>query len=286
MIKTIKLKGLDNKEVKVPAAENRDYPTHLLKPHFLLAIIGNRGSGKTSALYNLIKFYDQTRTFDKVVFFCPTFQNDSKYQLFKQGAYELHVLGEYSDEAFQKVWDEIKRDLDEWKEYQRKMALWEKLLKVKNLDELKPDELLELDAMGYEEPASKYGREPFTLLVFDDCHGNEQLYRSNAKGLINRFIVTHRHYRCSCIFVSQVYHNGISRQIRNNLSSLMLFKNKNDQMRKQIADEFSGIVKPDTFVEMWDRSTAEPHEFFMIDFDTRDKTHRFRKSFNELLVAD
>jgi hypothetical protein len=46
----------------------------------------------------------------------------------------------------------------------------------------------------------------------------------------------------------------------------------------------SSFVGPLDFVSMWDFACQEPHGFFMIDYDAKLPTWRFRKNFDCLLV--
>lgn len=286
MIHVHQLPHLDNKDLKLTQAKPRQIPEGMPRLHFLMGIIGSRGAGKTTALINMIKMYDHTKSFDKIYFFSPTFHNDPKYKLLETDKhnYKLEVFGNYSDDVFKDVLQEIRDDIDEYKQYERKLKLYQKFMKVKSIDSLTPEELLDLELDDFEEPTTefKHGM-PTSLIVLDDLVGNTDLYKANAKGVFNNFVILHRHLLTSVIFLCQVYQNGIPRQIRNNLSCLLLFRNKNDAMKKQIAEEASSFVTVDHFLQMWDYSCVEPWDFFMIDFDTKDKQYRFRKNFNELV---
>lgn len=62
----------------------------------------------------------------------------------------------------------------------------------------------------------------------------------------------------------------------------MLFKNKSEQMRKEIAEELSSHVTPDEFCALWEHATAEDHAFLLIDYDGS-KDMMFRKNFDTVL---
>lgn len=289
--KVKKLHGLENKDLKVKQAEPRAVPPDMPRLHFLAAIIGSRGSGKTNAFINLVKMYADTNSFDKVLLFCPTFHNDPKYQLLEPNehdpdSYRFRVETSYSDMALKEFLDEQRRDINEYKQYLRKKELLEKFYKWrKPIASFPAEELMELAACNFELPETewKHGM-PTALIIFDDLAGNKELYRADSKGAANNFFILHRHLLCSVIFLCQTYKNGVPRQIRNNLSLLMLFSNKSKEMKKEIAAEMSAWVSEEEFTDLWDFCTSESYGFLMVDWDTKDPTRRFRKNFDTLIV--
>jgi hypothetical protein len=283
------LNGLENKHLKVTQSQPREVPEGMPKLSFLMNVVGSRGSGKTNAVINLVKMYDKCHSFDKLYLFSPTYHNEPKNKLYHEGSYKMKVYTTYSDDIFREVLEEIKTDIDEYKEYLRKKKLYEKFLKIKRIEELTPEEIIELDIDNWEEPTTewKHGM-PTSLLIFDDLVGNKDLYRADGKGIFYNFVILHRHLLTSVIFLSQVVKNGVPRQIRNNLSSLILFSNKSESIKKELAEEFSSFCKPEKFIEMWDFACQEPHEFFMIDMDAsgKNKKYRFRRNFDTLILED
>lgn len=289
MMKTVKLKNLDNAPIKVPT-DDRPCPPHLPQPHFLCGVIGSRGSGKTTMLVNWIKKYDESGCFDKLYFFSPTIKADPKVALLYEGkhSYEPHVYDDFNNRIFQEVLAEIDADIDEYRQYEDHNRVWKKYVRVGgDPDRLSIEDLVQLELMGFEPPPpTKFGRKPYSLLVFDDLAGNKDLYRADAKGLFNKFVIAHRHRYCSLILLQQLHANGIPRQIRNNLSCMVLFRNKNENVQKAIAQEYGGFVDQDTFMRMWDFACQQPFEFFMVDSDAKIPSHRFRKNFDTLLLVE
>jgi hypothetical protein len=84
------------------------------------------------------------------------------------------------------------------------------------------------------------------------------------------------------LFISQVFHGGVPRGLRSNLSFLILFPNKNRGMAKEIASEFSAYISIEKFQEMWDQATKEPYGFLLCDFDARQ--YKFRSGWNKAFV--
>ena len=285
-MKTLKLHGLDNKDLKVTQAKPRIVPDGMPRLSFLGSIVGSRNSGKTNAFINLIKLYDQTKSFDKIYLFSPTYHNDPKYHLLDNddAHYSLRVFDTYTDEIMKEVLGEIKADIEEYKSYEQQLKIYKKFLKVRNIDRLTAEELFELNLMDFEEPQTPFKQGmPTSLIIYDDLVGNRDLYRADSKGMLNSFIILHRHLLTSVLFVSQIWANAVPRQIRNNLSLLILFRNKNTKMKEEIGVEMSSVIDVESFVKLWDFATEQDYSFFMIDFDAKDKRYRFRKNFNELI---
>jgi hypothetical protein len=263
---------------------HREPPDGLPGKPFLGVVYGSRGSGKTNAVLNLVFHYDKAKFFDKIYFFSPTFKNDPKYQLLEErkAHYELHVFPTYTNEIFADVVKEIREDMEEYKKDLRLLKTWEKFQRAKSLTQLTEDEILDLYELDFQKPVPRFERPPTSLLVFDDLVGNKDLYRSDSKGTINSFVILHRHLLTSVLFVCQIWKNAVPRQIRNNLSLFMLFGNKSEAIKKEVAEEVSSYVKPEEFMALWDKACEPPHSFFKIDLDGK-KEERFTRNFGEAI---
>lgn len=268
----------------------RASPENLPRLHFLAAIVGSRGSGKTTVLVRMLKAYFRAHSFDKLVLFCPTLRADPKYEALIKSAQRHRLKVEthesFDEQLFRSVTEKIDADIDEYKAESAYRELYERC--VVRRGECSAEELALLEERDYEPPPKpkwKYGL-PTTILIFDDLIGNRDLYRSDAKGEVASFAIRHRHHHTSMIFLTQTYHNGVPRQLRSNLSLLVLFANKNEALRKQIAAEFSSFVPWQKFLEMWDSACRDdPHAFFMCDFDAREPQLRFRRNFDEIFLS-
>jgi len=71
-----KLPKLPNADLKVVQAQPRKHPENLPKLHFLAYFCASRGSGKTTAIVNFIKKYDKSRSFDHIIIYSPTANNE------------------------------------------------------------------------------------------------------------------------------------------------------------------------------------------------------------------
>ena len=127
---------------------------------------------------------------------------------------------------------------------------------------------------------------PHHLIIFDDLNYCKELYSNTSSGKndIKRTMILHRHIKTSLLFLCQTYQNGIPKAIRNNLSLLILMKNKSKEMKKAISMELSSHIEPELFTELWNDATDIPFGFFMIDYDVKDPQKRFRKGWDEFYI--
>jgi hypothetical protein len=286
ILKREKVPGLANKEIKI-----RTYPPVKVKEglsdlSFLGAIVAQRGSGKMNALIRLIQHYDATAAFQKVIFFCPSWVTNCKYQILQESEnYDQEVYIKFSKKIFEEVLGKIQADMQLWWAYEEQLEAWKRYLRVrKDEKKLTAKEQAILEKTDYKKPdaPNDLKKAPATLIVWDDMAGNKAVYNNTGKGTLHEFTILHRHWHSSLIHVVQHYHSAVGKQIRNNLSMLMLSSNKNKDIKKAIGTELSGIIAYKKFMEMWDESTKEhPYEFSMCDFDQKDPQKKFRKNFDE-----
>lgn len=287
MVSTTKIKGLENKDLKVVQATPRQAPSTLPNKPFLGTIVGARGSGKTNCMINLIKHYDKYKFFDKLYLFSPTsFGNDPKYQLIEDDKhhYILKKFHTYTDTIFKEVLEEIKSDIEEYKDWQKKHKIYNKFMKY-GYKRMTPEEMLEvemmmLDGETIDEPVCQWTQMPTSLLIFDDLVSNTELYKNTARGIFYNFAILHRHLLSSLLFVVQTWSGAVPKQIRGNLSLAILF-NLKPEIKKQVADELCSDTSESKFIEMWETACVNPWDFFMINYDAP-KQLRFRKNFDTI----
>lgn len=292
-----KIKGLETKNYKMKQASDRKVPEGMPSVQnggFIGNINGSRGVGKTNAVIRLAELYDQTHTFDKVILFSPSYRNDPKYQLLHNMKCTVDVYMEYSNDIFNQVAERISYDIDRWKKYEEDLKKYEKLL-----DWLKkhghdidryPDQdfIYDLIESGYVKPQKPkdLDRMPFTLIIFDDLATNKDLYATNCKSEASKFFILHRHKLTSLLFVTQIWRNGVPRGIRNNLSLFILFTNKSDKIKQEIAEELSSYISVEDFIRLWDTAVKDSRfDFFMCDLDG-DPALRYRKNFDTILTLE
>lgn len=106
-------------ELHIGYAQARAAPLNLPRLHFLAAIVGSCGSGKTTALVRLLNAYLRAHSFDKLVLFSPTLRADPKCQALIKSAERHRVLVDthesFDDGLFEGVVDKINADIGEEK---------------------------------------------------------------------------------------------------------------------------------------------------------------------------
>jgi len=274
---------LENNPIKSVLAEPRKAPPTMPDKSFIGGVIASRGGGKTTSIINLVKIYAKTHFFDKVILLSPTFRNDTKLQTLQDDRYELTVYEDINYDTVNEVIESVKSDIEEYKRYKDYIKVWNRFIRSKNvekwLDNAEPAEIAVLQEHNYEPPQTRWtSGMPTTLIIADDLVGNPAIYRNSE---LVKFLLVHRHWLTSVIFSVQVFKGAIPKGIRNNLSLLILFKNKSPQIRREVADEMSSYISPSEFEFIWDYCCQENHEFMMVDFDS--KEYRFRKNFDTII---
>ena len=78
--------------------------------------------------------------------------------------------------------------------------------------------------------------------------------------------------------------NGISRVLRENLSILTLFKNKQQKQIDAIKEELANVVDLDKFDRAYEYATRQKYGNLTIDFKPKCETMTFRRNLNELII--
>lgn len=239
----MKLVKVDN--LKLPSRKCID-PEYLTRPtpegmpklNFLAVLYGAMGSGKSVALYNIIDMYDATKSYDRIIWYSPTMSRDVNGMDYLQRPHNFELIyhDRFDQAEFIAHLDEMKADIDGYREYKRKLQIWNKLIQNDfNVDKMKFDELLTLEEMNWEKPTTEFKNGfPSFAVIFDDCIC-ERVFSQNIKNPVSKFFTTHRQHSCCVFFTSQVHQQGVPRQIRGVVSLWMLFRCKSKELQDQIA---------------------------------------------------
>ena len=276
---------------KMPTREVPEGMPNIDNGGFIGGIIGSRGASKTTRMLEMVLMYDKTETFDHTIMFSPTFSKDPKYQyLVDHLKGDIETYDDFSGALFQEIKEKVEKRLEEYKRYEEYKKVYERFMKYRrSIMKFPQVDLLLLLEHNFEEPFTEYKNgAPHTLMIFDDLNYCKELYSNSSSGKhdIKRTMILHRHIKTSMLFLCQTYRNGVPKSIRNNLSLLILFKNKSPEMRKEISMELSSHIEPEKFVEMWNDATSQPYAFFMIDYDSKDPNRRFRKNWDTMYVVE
>jgi hypothetical protein len=260
----------------------------LPRNYFVMSAIGSRNSGKTFAIVQLIKQMEQHGVYKgkhkvpiRTILISPTAHMNPVFSTLESLAPEdVHL--EYSDALIQDIQDDIHEIRAKAEDYQDRLKLYNKMLKMRKWDDLTIDELMLLDQSGFMPPEPpKYPLPPVVNLILDDLAGTSA-FRAGRNPLTN-LLLRNRHHQLNIIIASQHLKN-VPRAMRTNTNVFMIFKFANSKVISQdLYEEVSNILKEDELEELYEYATQGDHDYLFIDFTKpRDKT--FRKNLDTFLT--
>jgi hypothetical protein len=299
--------------IKLPKISNAfavETPDHLPKLHQLCIANGKRGSGKSIAITNLIRMYKEELGSDlRVIVVSPTF--GSNYKLLSDlGIDRADVFEEPDDDVPAKLIKIANDERDaflEWQHLDQYYNQFIKTIKGGFFDRSKMDDYMiqyyNPLTNQFERPKPKYpcylkGKPPVLFTFIDDAQGSK-LLSTNKKML--QLCLRHRHLGQMpaptggavgmSLFVStQTFKSagGLNKAIRNNSTSIILFKTKDMTELKQIAEAFSGEIPVDRFFELYEQATKGDHNFLFVDLHHKKDVQPsgFRQNFDTYLIPD
>ena len=149
----------------------------------------------------------------------------------------------------------------------------------------------------FQPPKHKWnGKRCCMCLIIDDAMGS-LLYQRPRK--LNQFTIYHRHLGqlkeggalgCSLFFLVQSYKaqsGGITRAIRGNVTSMILFSNKNEKMLQEIAEELAGEVAPEVFFQVYKKAIQQKHDFLFVDLHRKpNHPSAFRRNLDTFFIPE
>jgi len=280
-----------------------EYPTpeHSFKEPSLHMVVGQRTAGKSYLTSKILAQAKKDKTFDRIYIVTPSFNSNKSY--FGKYINDDDVF-EPTKESISNVISSVESDRDEFESYIEKEAMYQKFKKDKN----KNVKFIDEDNLIYyyendfftEKPLWKYSKiePPKSLLILDDCLGSPAILQSSG---LTRISTLNRHLaplkkihsnRSACglavIILTQSYrmNNGISRVLRENVSLLTLFKNKQQKQLEAIKDELANVVDEDKFMKAYNFATKDKFGSLTTDFSAKDDKYQFRKNLNELIIIE
>lgn len=292
-----------NLKIELPKGERYKYETAEMMPNLCTQLLccGAKGSGKTISIVNLVKKLE----FDRIFLISPTAKSNhailSMINIDEDDMYEDTEDLTIIDNIISKVEEEGR----EYDEYHEKMKEYNEFIKNSNnndyhlIDDDTIDKFMD-DNNNFLKPEHYLnGRRPKVALILDDILGSYLMSKGIRK--VNNLAIKHRHISpvksegggaigVSTFFLTQTFRcqtAGISKPIRSNCNSLIIFKTKNENEFNDLRDEVAGEIGKDLFTKIYEIATDEPHSFLFLDFNPK-KSHpsRYRKNLDTFLIAE
>ena len=274
--------NMDNDPIKVkkknvPQSTNKSLP---LIYHTIL-LSGKKGAGKTYKIVKLLQSYEKSKIKDnngteyqmRTIIISPTAQSGANEVLktLKSLDYETDVYNEYSDAILLNILDDIKTKQKDWEAYLEYKKIYDKFIKVKDIDKMQWEELEILELHDYMTPKECYGdiKPLITWILFDDLIGTGAFSRK-MKSLISNLTIKHRHLQTNLIFTTQNY-KSIPAILRVNMDILVLFKTGSDTELSKIFEDVSGYIKYDQFLQLYEYATQGKNDALIIINNTMSK---------------
>jgi hypothetical protein len=183
----IKLKFKQN---KYPVPLNKSLP----RMFFVGLFVGSRGSGKSYAVVNLLKQYEDSgilntetnhKVEQRIILLSPTISANPVFTSLKH-LHDDDSYNNYSDSMLIEIIENIQYEKEQTIKYQEQIKLYKKFLKVKDVDDLTHQELIELEMMGFEPPIEcRYPNGVVNFLILDDLIGSDA-FKSTVKSALTK----------------------------------------------------------------------------------------------------
>jgi len=248
-------------------------------------LAGVKNAGKTNTMCNILEIEKHLMEKDnKVLWFSGS--RDDKVKLFEAKYPNNFIyIGALDLESFNNTIEMVKRNIEEWGKKFKLVSILEKyLLKHK----LTPEELQELENASYcndvdfENMNLEYP--PIHSLVLDDSLGSDLIsgYGKNAK-IFQRFFIAHRHLYTNVFILSQ-HIKSISRPLRVNLNTIIVFPMRSTDIYSSIFPEFSNLFKNklENFINIMNVIEEKNNHSFLTIY--QDKNKFVRINFDEEVI--
>lgn len=292
----MRTKIIPNLQIIPPSQESGFYETDTFMPRSgqVNIAIGKRNSGKSTAVINLI----EKMKFDYCIAVSPTMNSNKELM----GRLNIeHIFEDIDDTGvIDQIKDIINKEAEDLERYEEELKRYNKLMKDLQDGKYMNDELLLQffsDEGYFIKPTHRWnGRKVRIAVIFDDMLGSG-IYSKPRK--LNGLSTYSRHVGqlkkggaigCSLFFMIQSFKcqtGGLNKVIRNQCTSMCLFKTKDKQELKDIAESVSGEISEETFYKVYDTAIREPYDFLFIDLHKK-KEHPsgFRRRFDEFIIPE
>ena len=293
----MKIKKVNNMDIIPPSAESGLYKTdpNLPKMHQVCVAVGKRASGKSTAIINLI----EKMGYDYTIAVSPTMKSN------KEMMKRINVEHTFEDVDDPKIIDDIKKIVeDEAKDlerYKEELKRYNKLMKDLKEGNYMNDEdlILFFNKDNFQPPEHRFnGRKPRIAVLVDDCLGSGLFSRPRK---LNALSTYSRHIGqleeggsigVSLYFLIQSFKcqvGGLNKTIRNQATSLILFKTKDKGELKDIAESVAGEIDDEKFYKVYDTAIGDGSDYPFLFIDLHKKPNQpsmFRRKLDTYIIPD
>lgn len=286
----MKTKSINGLDIKVPKGSAFAFETSpdLPKLHQLSLFVAKRGSGKSVAISNLVRMFG----FDRVFIISPTIHSNK--QMWSGLPVGLGDTFDDPDEAdiISEIIDQVDAERDDLVRYREELKAWEMRRSQQTAMHYN-----QLYGQTFNDPRPTHrwnGRVPRLGLIIDDCQSTKLF---NSRKFLNA-VTRHRHLGqlpeggaigISMFIAIQNYKansGGCPRVLRNNATTLAIFRMKDNKEIDAIYEEVAGEIDRETFESVYAEATSIPYSFLFIDLHKKDgHPSMFRRCFNEFLIS-
>ena len=128
-------------------------------------------------------------------------------------------------------------------------------------------------------PLDKMDKELATLVVVDDC----QLDKNQSR--VEEYYIRCRKKSVSICYLAQNYY-VVPKVIRSNCNYLVILRLNGDREMKMILKEGGVGMTKETLLNMYEYATNQKFMPLIIDQESTDKNHKYRRGFDEYLQVD
>lgn len=298
----MKIIDVKNLQIVPPKNESGSYDTapDMPKMHQVCVIVGKRAAGKSVAAVNLI----EKLGFDYSIVVSPTMASNK--ELFSRLKIE-HSFEDADDlTTIDKIKEIVLNEANDYERYHHELKEYNSLMRDIKEGKFLDDNMLlkyfENNTNGindFVKPKHRWnGRKPRIAVLFDDMLGS-MMYSKPRK--INALATYSRHLGgleeggsigVSLFFLIQSFKcqtGGLNKVIRNQATSMIIFKTKDDQELKDIGESVGGEISKEQFIKVYEEAIGDGsgHPFLFIDLHKKpEQPSMFRRRFDQYIMVD
>jgi hypothetical protein len=265
-----------------PPAPHDALPKH----EFTIGLIAPKGSGKTTVLCNLLKFYKGY--FHSILVFSPTVANDDKWEWVKKQKLlaenkplKKWLANRTGEENTVVEAPKMEVDMPEFEGGQIPEDCFFSEYDEETLRSVM-DEQNKMITLLSQHGKSKHLANRL-LIIFDDLVGSS-LFSGKKNNPFKTLNANHRHYSASLLMVTQAY-KEIPKTVRTQFSCLIVFEIPNDREVIVIYEENPMSLKQDQWYQVYNHAVDGDHNFMFINYQ-KPKRLRIMKNFSKVLFVD